>query len=408
MSKIENIRCQKILDSRGNWTIETKVILDDGTVVVQPIPSGASVGENEAVYIDEEKAVDFVSTSINDILQGKDPANQKEIDEMLINMDGTDNKSRLGANSILSVSLAVAQAAAKSQGKELYEHLSVLYCGKEKNNGDLKFPSPIFNIINGGKHARNNLTFQEFMIIPALNTPLNKAIEMGRDVYKDLKQILSDEDFETGVGDEGGFEPHGLSCDTALDFIQQAVTKQYEAGRDVFFGMDAAAGSFYKDGKYHIKEEHLELTSNELIEYYSNVLSKYELIYLEDPLFEKDEAAWKEIYKKFSDKLMIVGDDLVVTNPKILDRAIKEKMLNAVIVKPNQIGTLTETLEFIKMAKKSKLTVIISHRSGDNANDSFIADLAVAVDADFIKSGAPARGERVAKYNRLLEIFYGF
>lgn len=408
MSKIENIRCQKILDSRGNWTIETKVILDDGTVVVQPIPSGVSVGENEAVYIDEEKAVDFVSTSINDILQGKDPSNQKLIDETLIKMDGTSNKSRLGANSILSVSLAVAQASAKSQGKELYEYLSVLYSGKEKNNEDLKFPSPIFNIINGGKHARNSLSFQEFMIIPALNTPLNKAIEMGSDIYKDLKQILSDEDFETGVGDEGGFEPHGLSCDTALDFVQQAVSKQYEAGRDVFLGMDAAAGSFYENGKYHINEEHLELSSEELIEYYSNVLSKYELIYLEDPLFEKDELAWKEIYKRFSDKLMIVGDDLVVTNPKILDRAIKEKMLNAVIVKPNQIGTLTETLEFIKLAKKHKLSVIVSHRGGDNPNDSFIADLAVAVDADFIKSGAPARGERVAKYNRLLEIFYGF
>lgn len=408
MAKIENIRCQKILDSRGNWTIETKVILDDGTVVVQPIPSGASVGENEAVYIDEDKAVDFVSTSINDILQGKDPANQKLIDETLIKMDGTDNKSKLGANSILSVSLGVAQAAAKSQGKELYEHLSVLYSGKEKNNGDLKFPCPIFNIINGGKHARNSLTFQEFMVIPALNTPLNKAIEMGSNIYKDLKQILSDEEFETGVGDEGGFEPHGLSCDTALDFVQQAISKQYEAGRDVFLGMDVAAGSFYENGKYHIKEEHLELTSDELIEYYSNVLSKYELIYLEDPLYEKDETAWKEIFKKLSDKLMIVGDDLVVTNPNILGRAIKERLLNAVIVKPNQIGTLTETFEFIRMAKKADLCVVVSHRSGDNPNDSFIADLAVAVDAEFIKSGAPARGERVAKYNRLLEIFYGF
>ncbi|MFZ2664289.1 MAG: phosphopyruvate hydratase [Patescibacteria group bacterium] len=408
MSKIDNIRCQKILDSRGDWTIETKVTLDDGTVAVQPVPSGASIGENEAVYVDEEKASDFVSTSINDILQGKDPGNQKLIDETLIKMDGTHNKSKLGANSILSVSLAVAQASAKAQGKELYNYLSILYSGKEKNSGDLKFPSPIFNIINGGKHARNSLSFQEFMIIPALNIPLNKTIEMGASVYKDLKQILSEEDFETGVGDEGGFEPHGLSCDTALDFLQQAVSKQYEAGRDFFFGMDVAAGSFYEDGKYHINEEHLELSSSELIDYYVNILSKYELIYLEDPLFEKDELAWKEIYKKFSDKLMIVGDDLVVTNPKILDKAIKEKMLNAVIVKPNQIGTLTETLEFIKIAKKSKLSVIISHRSGENANDSFISDLAVAVDADFIKSGAPARGERVAKYNRLLEIFYGF
>lgn len=408
MPRIENIRCQKILDSRGNWTIETKVVLDDGTIAVQPVPSGASVGENEAVYIDEEKASDFVSTSINDVLQGKDPSNQVLVDETLIKMDGTHNKSKLGANSILSVSLAVAKASALSQGKELYEHISVLYSGKEKNNGDLRFPSPIFNIINGGKHARNNLSFQEFILIPALNIPLNKAIEMGASVYKDLKQILSNEDFETGVGDEGGFEPHGLSCDTALDFLQRAVSKQYEAGRDFFFGVDVAAGSFYEDNKYHINEEHLELSSNELIDYYIKLLSKYELIYLEDPLFEKDDTSWKEIYKKLSSKLMIVGDDLVATNPKILEKVIKEKILNSVIVKPNQIGTLTETLEFIRTAKKAKLSVIVSHRSGENPNDTFISDLAVAVNADFIKSGAPARGERVAKYNRLLEIFYGF
>lgn len=408
MAKIENVRCQKILDSRGNWTIETKVILDDGSVAVQAVPSGASLGENEAVYIDEEKAVDFVSTSINDILVGKDPVAQKSIDETLIKMDGTKNKSRLGANSILSVSLAVAQAAAKSQGLELYNYLSLLYNGKEKNNGDLKFPNPIFNIINGGKHARNDLSFQEFIIIPALNTPLNKAIEMGSNVYKDLKQLLLDEDFETGVGDEGGFEPKGLSTVTALDFLDKAVDKQYDVGSDVFFGIDAAAGSFYKNEKYHINEEHLDLSSHEMIDYYSGLLTKYELIYLEDPLFENDEAAWKQFYKEYSDKLMIVADDLVVTNPKILEKVIKEKMANAVIVKPNQIGTLTETFEFIKMAKKAKMNVIVSHRSGENAGDTFISDLAVAVDADFIKAGAPARGERVAKYNRLLEIFYGF
>jgi len=408
MSKIENVRCQKILDSRGNWTIETKIILDDGSVAVQSIPSGASLGEHEAVYINEEKAVDFVSTAINDVLVGKDPSNQKELDELLIKMDGTKNKSRLGANSILSVSLALAQVAAKSRGLELYNYLSLLFSGKEKTNGDIKFPTPIFNVINGGKHARNHLSFQEFMIIPALNTPLNKAIEMGADIYKDLKQLLTDEDFETGVGDEGGFEPHGLSADTALDFLGKAAGRQYNAGSDVFFGMDAAAGSFYENGEYHIAEEHLDLSSSEIVDYYSGLLTKYELIYLEDPLFEEDTETWKDFYKKYSDKLMVVADDLVVTNPKILEKVITEKITNAVIVKPNQIGTLTETFEFIKMAKKAKMNVIISHRSGENANDTFISDLAVAVDADFIKAGAPARGERVAKYNRLLEIFYGF
>mgnify|MGYP001403159948 FL=1 len=407
MAKIENIRSQKILDSRGNWTLETKVTLDDGSVGVQPVPSGASVGENEAVYIDVEKAADFVSTTINDVLVGKDPSDQKGIDESLIKMDGTSNKSRLGANSILSVSLACAKSAAESAGLELYQYLSLIYSGKQKLNGDLKFPTPVFNIINGGEHAKNKLSFQEFMVIPALNTPYNKALQMGANIYKDLKKILLKEDFETGVGDEGVFEPQGLSARTALDFLEQAASVQYEPGNDVFFGLDIAAGSFYENGKYCIDEENLELSSDEVIKYYQDIFMHYKIIYLEDPMFERDEFGWTKFYKQNAGKYMVVADDLVVTNPKILERVAKEKMANAVIVKPNQIGTLTETLDFIRLARKSKMDIVISHRSGDNT-DSFISDLAVAVDANFLKSGAPARGERVAKYNRLLEIFYGF
>ena len=407
MAKIENIRSQKILDSRGNWTLETKVTLDDGSVGVQPVPSGASVGENEAVYIDVEKAADFVSTTINDVLVGKDPSDQKGIDESLIKMDGTSNKSRLGANSILSVSLACAKSAAESAGLELYQYLSLMYSGRQKLNGDLKFPTPVFNIINGGEHAKNKLSFQEFMIIPALNTPYNKALQMGANIYRDLKKILLKEDFETGVGDEGGFEPQGLSARTALDFLEQAASVQYEPGNDVFFGLDIAAGSFYENGKYCIDEENLELSSDEVIKYYQDIFMHYKIIYLEDPMFERDEFGWTKFYKQNAGKYMVVADDLVVTNPKILERVAKEKMANAVIVKPNQIGTLTETLDFIRLARKSKMDIVISHRSGDNT-DSFISDLAVAVDANFLKSGAPARGERVAKYNRLLEIFYGF
>ncbi|HPD73667.1 MAG TPA: phosphopyruvate hydratase [Patescibacteria group bacterium] len=407
MRKIENIRSQKILDSRGNWTLETKVTLDDGSVGVQPVPSGASVGENEAVYIDVEKAADFVSTTINDVLVGKDPSNQKSIDENLIKMDGTSNKSRLGANSILSVSLACAKSAAVSAGLELYQYLSLMYSGKQKLNGDLKFPTPIFNIINGGEHAKNKLSFQEFMVIPALNTPYNKALQMGASIYKDLKKILLKDDFETGVGDEGGFEPRGLSARTALDFLEQAASVQFDPGNDVFFGLDIAAGSFYENGKYCIDEENLELSSDEVIKYYQDLFMHYKIIYLEDPMFERDEFGWTKFYKQNAGKYLVVADDLVVTNPKILERVAKEKMANAVIVKPNQIGTLTETLDFIKLARKSKMDIVISHRSGDNV-DSFISDLAVAVDADFMKSGAPARGERVAKYNRLLEIFYEF
>jgi len=407
MKKIENIRSQKILDSRGNWTIETKVILEDGSVAVQPVPSGASVGENEAVYIDVEKAADFVSTSINDVLVGKDPTDQKSIDNTLIQMDGTHNKGRIGANSILSVSLACARVSAISMGMELYQYLSVLYSGKEKNNGDLKFPTPIFNVINGGEHAKNKLSFQEFMVIPALNTPFNKAVQMGVVIYKDLKKLLLEDDFETGVGDEGGFEPRGLSARTALDFLEKAASIQYEPGNNVFFGLDIASGSFYENGKYHIDEENLELSSDEVIDYYEKLFADYKIIYLEDPLYERDEFGWTKFYKQNKDKYMIVADDLVVTNPKILERVSKEKMASAVIVKPNQVGTLSETLDFIKLARKSKMDIVISHRSGDNI-DAFISDLAIAVDADFIKSGAPARGERVAKYNRLLEIFYGF
>ncbi len=407
MPKIENIRSQKILDSRGNWTLETKVTLDDGSVGVQPVPSGASVGENEAVYIDVEKASDFVSTSINDVLIGKDPSDQKNIDEILIKMDGTPNKSRLGANSIISVSMACAKAAAVSSGLELYQYLSLLFSGKQKLNGDLKFPTPIFNIINGGEHAKNKLSFQEFMVIPALNTPYNKALQMGVNVYKDLKKILIKEDFETGVGDEGGYEPKGLSARTALDFLEQAASVQYEPGNDIFFGLDIAAGSFYENGKYCIDEENLNLSSDQVIKYYEDLFMHYKIIYLEDPMFERDEFGWTKFYKQNSNNYMIVADDLVVTNPKILERISKEKMANAVIVKPNQIGSLTETLDFVRLAKKSKMDIVISHRSGDNP-DSFISDLAVAVEANFMKSGAPARGERVAKYNRLLEIFYGF
>ena len=407
MGKIENIRCQKILDSRGNWTIETKVVLDDGSVGVQPVPSGASVGENEAVYIDVDKASDFVSTAINDILVGKDPAEQELVDKTLIKFDGTLNKGRVGANSTISVSLACARAAAESSGLELYQYLSLLFTGKQKLSGELKFPTPIFNIINGGQHAKNKLSFQEFMVIPALNTPYNKAIQMGANIYADLKDLLLSEDFETGVGDEGGFEPRELSARTALDFLEKAALVHYEPGNDVFFGLDIAAGSFYKNGKYRIGEENLDLNSDEVIDYYENLFSDYKIIYLEDPMFERDEFGWNKFFKRNSGKYMIVADDLVVTNPKILERISKEKMASAVIVKPNQIGTLTETFEFIKIAKKAKMDVVISHRSGDNP-DSFISDLAVAVDAEFIKSGAPARGERVAKYNRLLEIFYGF
>ncbi|MFC1700211.1 phosphopyruvate hydratase [Patescibacteria group bacterium] len=403
MAKINSISARKILNSRGRWTIETKVILDDESEGIQPVPNGASEGENEAVDVEIDKALDIVNNTISEVLVGKDASDQKEIDKILVEMDGTPNKSRLGGNSILSVSLAVARASSDSEEIELYEYLSKLYSGKEKN-GDISYPTPIFNVLNGGKHAQNNLSIQEFMVIPALNTPFDKALEMGVNIYHNLEELLVSEDFETAVGDEGGFEPHELSSDTALDFIKRAANVQYEVGSDVFLGMDVAAGSFYKDGIYDISEENIELNTEELLEYYNRILSKYEMIFVEDMFYEKDFKGWSDFYKKFSDKLMVVADDLVVTNPTLLAEAIKKKLANAVIVKPNQVGTLTETFEFIKLARKAKMSIVVSHRSGDNI-DSFISDLALAVDADFIKSGAPVRGERVAKYNRILEVF---
>ncbi len=404
MASIENVTSRKILNSRGEWTIETKVFLDDGSIGVQPVPNGASEGENEAVDVDPETAIDIVNNTIANVLIGKDAENQKDIDETMVKLDGTPNKSKMGGNSILSVSLAVSKACAVSKNINLYEHLATLYGKRPKNGGDLHFPTPIFNVLNGGKHARNDLSFQEFMVIPALNTPYNIAYQMGVNIYHSLEEVLSSDDFETAVGDEGGYEPHGLCCTTALDYVKQAIEKKYDVGSDVFLGMDIAAGSFFENDKYNISEENIELSTSELFEYYERLLDKYELIYLEDPFYEKDREGWRRFYSKHSDKLMIVADDLVVTNPVLLAGVIKDKLANAVIVKPNQIGTLTETLEFVKLARKAKMNVIVSHRSGDNV-DSFISDLAIGIDADFIKSGAPARGERVAKYNRILEIW---
>jgi enolase len=406
MPKIAKIKCHKVVNSRGDWTIDTQLALDNGIIVSQTVPEGASKGENEAVSIPPEQAVEIVSTAINDALEGMDVFDQKKIDTTMLEMDGTPNKKHLGGNSILSVSLAVADAAAKSQDVELYEYLAELYSGKKITaNEKLKFPTPLFNVLNGGKHARNGLSFQEFMVIPSPDKPFDKAMELGVLVYHALKEILISGDMETAVGDEGGFAPENLTLHKALDYIRRAVFSSYKPGQDAFFGIDAASESFYKEGKYVIPEENLTLSPEELGDYYASVLKQYEIIYLEDPFYEKDYSGWKNFYKNQNEGLMVVGDDLVVTNPKYLKKAIEDQLANAVIVKPNQVGTLTETLQFIKDAKKAGMSVIVSHRSGDTAEDTFIADLALGVGADFLKSGSPVRGERVVKYNRLLDIF---
>ncbi len=405
-AKIKNITCHKIVNSRGDWTIETHVELTDGSIGVQSIPDGASKGQNEAITINPNKAVDIVSTVIADSLKGADPFEQEALDNVMLSMDGTPNKRHLGGNSILSVSLAIAHAAAQSKGLQLYEYLGLLYNGKKKARKSIKFPTPVFNIINGGKHAQNNLSFQEFMVIPTPKRNFVEAMEMGVDIYQELKKNLKTDGFVTSVGDEGGFAPSGFTVGKALDYIKHAASVKFKPGEDVFFGMDVASESFYKENKYCIEEEQLELTHTELAHYYNKLLGKYELIYVEDPFYEKDYSGWEYFNKMEGQKIMVVGDDLVVTNTTYLSKAIDKNLINAVIVKPNQVGTLTETLKFIRMAKENGMSTIISHRSGDTAEDTFIADLAVAVESDFIKSGAPVRGERVVKYNRLLEIYF--
>lgn len=400
--KIDSIECHKIVNSRGTWTLDTTVTLSDGSKGSETVPDGASKGENEAIFLPVDKAEHLVEHPITDLLVGQDAYDQKKLDEMMLEMDGTKNKSHLGGNSILSVSLAIAKAAAKSKNLELYEYLAELYGRKP---GSWNFPTPVFNIMNGGKHADSGISFQEFMVIPSPEKNIVEAVEMGVEIYSTLKEMLHDEGISTAIGDEGGFAPKGFTVNKALEYVRKAASVKYKPGKDVFFGMDVAAESFYDHRHYVISEENLELDEFQLKEYYGELLKKYELIFLEDPYYEGHLDAWEMFYPDFKDKLMVVADDLVVTNPKFLKVAIDRKLANAVIVKPNQVGSLTETFEFIKMARDADMSLCISHRSGDTAEDTFIADLALAVDAEFMKSGAPARGERVVKYNRLLDIY---
>jgi len=405
MAKIKEVKAHKIVNSRGNWTVDTRITLENGMFIEQPVPGGASRGENEAVYLPVEKSVDIISTVINDALRGEDPTQQRKIDNLLLEMDGTKNKENLGGNSILSVSLGIAQLSAKFLETDLFEYVSDLYGKKITKNPKLKFPTPIFNILNGGKHAYNNLSFQEFMVIPAPNKSFLQQMEMGVNIYIKLRDNLLKKDFGVGVGDEGGFAPDGFTTDKALKFIKHSAGSMYKLGEEVFMGMDVAAESFIEHNMYKISEEDLSLNVKEFTEYYDKIISKYPLIYIEDPFYEKDYDGWEIFYKKFAKRLMVVADDLVVTNPKYLQKAIDKNLANAVIVKPNQVGTLSETLDFIRMAKGNNMQIVVSHRSGDTAEDSFIADLALAVEAEFLKSGAPVRGERVVKYNRLLDVF---
>ncbi len=413
-AKIYSIHAREILDSRGNPTVETTVILNSGYRGTASVPSGASVGKYEAVELrdnDEKryggmgvlKAVAMVNQNIAGKLRGMDALEQGSIDKALVDLDGTPNKSTLGANAILSVSLATAVAAAAHNRMPLYRYLN-RFSGNGTPVPVVKIPTPIFNVINGGKHGAGNLDFQEFQVIPASNKPYHEALEIGEDIYQSLKKILIYKNAVHSVGDEGGFAPNLLTNAEALDILLESVKEtHFKYGFDVFFGLDAAASHFHTQQGYRIKDRAITYQESEFIEFFRVLNEKYHLLLLEDALEEDDWAGWTTLTKTLGEQVLIVGDDLLVTNRERLERAIKEKACSAILMKPNQIGTLSEFLAVSFLARQSGIKIIVSHRSGET-NDAFIADLSVAIQSEYVKFGAPARGERVAKYNRLSQI----
>ncbi len=401
MFNIKKIHARQIMDSRGNPTIECDVMLSGGMIGRAAVPSGASTGSHEALELRDGgsdymgKGVLNAVKNVNEIIAPElidmDAREQKIIDEKMIKIDGTANKSKLGANAILSVSMAIASAAAKQSGKPLYAYLG---------NGTL-LPRPMMNVINGGAHADNGLDAQEFMIIP-LAKSVTQAIKIGSEVFHNLKNILKKSRYSTNVGDEGGFAPNIKTTREALDTIIASIKAAgYEPGVDVAFGMDVAASEFYRDGFYEFEGQ--KLSSDEMIEFYENLISDYPIISIEDGLAEDDWDGWKKLTMRLGKKVQLVGDDLFVTNPKRLKIGIETEIANAILIKPNQIGTLTETLEAIKIAKDADYGVIISHRSGET-EDTTIADLAVATNSGQIKTGSMSRTDRMAKYNQLMRI----
>ena len=405
MSKIKKIVAREIMDSRAMPTVEVDVTLENGIVGTFGVPSGASTGSKEALELRDGdkkrfhgKGVLKAVSNVNDIIApeliGMDAENQKAIDEKLLELDGTDNKSKLGANAILGVSIATLKASALDNGKELYEYL---------NKREKKTPFAMFNIVNGGKHAFNNIDIQEFMIVPKFKS-FKDIVRVASEVFYELKAIMESREMSTGVGDEGGFAPNLDTNSEALDLIVEAITNAgYTPNKDVYIALDCAASSFYNKESNTYEFEGGSLTTDELLEYYKDIVKKYPIISIEDPFDEDDIEGFKKITEALGKKIMIVGDDLYVTNKKLLSRGIEEKWANAILIKPNQIGTFYEMLETIILAKKNNINCIISHRSGETT-DTFIADAAVALSIPYIKTGSISRGERIAKYNRLMRI----
>ena len=407
MSKIKDVKAREILDSRGNPTVEVDVVLDNGILGRAAIPSGASTGSKEAVELRDGdksrylgkgvlKAVKNVNEIIAPQVVGKDPKEQKSIDSFMIDLDGTENKAKLGANAMLGVSLAVAKAGAQDAGMPVF-----LYLGGEDAR---RLPIPFFNILNGGKHADNNVDIQEFMIAPIGAKSFKEALRMGAETYHNLKAVLKSKGLNTSVGDEGGFAPNLSSNEDAIKIIITAIQKAgYKPGQDISIVLDPASSEFYQDGKYILKADNSRLSSEEMVKYYADLISKYPIICIEDGLAEDDWEGWQILTKELGEKIQLTGDDIFVTNPRILAEGIKKGIANSILIKLNQIGTLTETLETVGMAKRAGYTCLFSHRSGET-EDSFLADITVATNAGQLKTGAPARSERLAKYNQLLRI----
>ena len=407
MSAIVDIVGREILDSRGNPTIECDVLLESGTMGRAAVPSGASTGSREAIELRDGdkaryggkgvlKAVEHVNTEISEAVLGLDASEQAFLDRTLIDLDGTDNKSRLGANATLAVSMAVARAAAEESGLPLYRYFG--------GSGAMQLPVPLMNVVNGGAHANNNLDLQELMIIPLGAPSFREAVRYGAEVFHALKKILGDRGISTAVGDEGGFAPSVASHEAAIQLILEAIDKAgYTAGTQIAIGLDCAASEFYKDGKYALESEGLTLSAPEWTDILATWVDKYPIISIEDGMAEGDWDGWKHLYDRLGSKVQLVGDDLFVTNTKILKEGIDKKVANSILIKINQIGTLTETFAAIEMAKRAGWTAVISHRSGET-EDSTIADIAVGTNAGQIKTGSLSRSDRVAKYNQLLRI----
>ncbi|RIX49465.1 MAG: phosphopyruvate hydratase [Rhodocyclales bacterium GT-UBC] len=407
MSSIVDVVAREILDSRGNPTVEADVLLESGVMGRAAVPSGASTGSREAIELRDGdasrylgkgviQAVENVNTEISEAIIGLDAQEQAFIDQTMIDLDGTDNKSRLGANAILAVSMAVAKAAAEESGLPLYRYFG--------GSGPMQMPVPMMNIINGGEHANNSLDIQEFMIMPVGASTFREALRCGAEIFHALKKLLDKKGHSTAVGDEGGFAPNLGSHAEALQIIMQAIeTAGYVPGQDVLLALDCAASEFYKDGKYHLSGEGLQLTSAQFVDYLANLADQFPIVSIEDGMSEADWEGWKLLTDRLGKSVQIVGDDVFVTNTKIFREGIKQGIGNSILIKINQIGTLSETFAAVEMAKRAGYSAVISHRSGET-EDSTIADIAVGLNAGQIKTGSLSRSDRIAKYNQLIRI----